>query len=135
MNHKHHLKADASNDGIFVSADGDPDALYCAIGAVTADALKHIIPELQTNLPPKALCECFCKTLGMLLRDHFGEQYEVPITAKKEPQGEQNEDDKKPTPEEVMEMMVKLGPDGLKELTRLQVNRLIDKMSSGKPKE
>lgn len=69
--------------------------------------------------------------MSTLLRAHFGAQYEVRSTVEKEPQSEKHEDAQKPTPEEVMAMMDKLGADGLKELTRLQVNRLIDKMPSG----
>lgn len=129
------LKIDVDNKGGRVWTTGEPNDIYGAIGTATVEVLKDVIPKIQQNLSPKQVFDSFCDVMNILLRAHFGAQYEFRPAVEKEPQGEQREDAKRPTPEEVMAMMDKLGADGLKELTRLQVNRLIDKMPSGEPKE
>lgn len=129
------LKIDMDNKGGRVWTTGEPNEIYGAIGTATVEVLKDVIPKIQQNLSPKQFFDSFCDVMNILLRAHFGAQYEVRPAIEKEPQSEKHEDAQKPTPEEVMAMMDKLGADGLKELTRLQVNRLIDKMPSGEPKE
>ena len=124
------LKIDADNKGGRVWTTGEPDEIYGAIGTVN-----DVIPKIQQNLSPKQVFDSFCNVMSTLLRAHFGAQYEVRPAVEKEPQSEKHEDDKKPTPEEVLAMMDKLGADGLKELVRLQANRLLDKIPSENPKE
>ena len=128
------LKIDVDNSGGRVSMDGSPREIYGAIGTATVEILKDLIPKMQQNLSPKQTFDSFCGVMDMLLRAHFGAQYEVRPATEKEPQDEQHEDAKKPTPEEVLAMMNKLGADGLKKLTKLQVDQLLDKMPSGNRK-
>ena len=129
------LKIDVDNKGGRVWTTGEPNDIYGAIGTATVEVLKDVIPKIQQNLSPKQVFDSFCDVMNILLRAHFGAQYEVRPAVEKEPQSEKHEDAQKPTPEEVMAMMDKLGADGLKELTRLQVNRLLDKIPSENPKE
>ena len=129
------LKIDADNKGGRVWTTGEPDEIYGAIGTVTVEVLNDVIPKIQQNLSPKQVFDSFCDAMSTLLRAHFGAQYEVRPAVEKEAQSKQHEDDKKPTPEEILEMMDKLGADGMKELARLQVNRLLDKIPSENPKE
>ena len=128
-------KIDVDNKVGRVWTTGEPNEIYGAIGTVTVEVLKDVIPKIQQNLSPKQVFDSFCDVMSTLLRAHFGAQYEIRPAVEKEPQSEKHEDAQKPTPEEVMAMMDKLGADGLKELTRLQVNRLLEKIPSENPKE
>lgn len=129
------LKIDVDNKGGRVWTTGEPDEIYGAIGTVTVEVLKDVIPEMQQNKSPKQVFDCFCDVMNLLLHAHFGAQYEVRPTVEKEPQGEQHEDAKKPTPEEVLAMMNNLGAAGLKKLAELQVRQLLEKIPSENPKE
>lgn len=129
------LKIDADDSGVRVQTIGDPEQLYGAIGTTTVEVLKDVIPEMQQNKSPKQVFDRFCDVMNLLLHAHFGAQYEVRPTVEKEPQGEQHEDAKKPTPEEVLAMMNNLGAAGLKKLAELQVRQLLEKIPSENPKE
>lgn len=129
------LKIDADNKGGRVWTTGEPDEIYGAIGTVTVEVLNDVIPKIQQNLSPKQVFDSFCDVMSTLLRAHFGAQYEVRPTVEKKPQGEQHEDAKKPTPEEVLAMMNNLGAAGLKKLAELQVRQLLEKIPSENPKE
>ena len=107
------LKIDVDNKGGRVWTTGEPDEIYGAIGTVTVEVLNDVIPKIQQNLSPKQVFDSFCDAMSTLLRAHFGAQYEVRPAVEKEPQSKQHEDDKKPTPEEILEMMDKLGADGI----------------------
>ncbi len=129
------LKIDVDNKGGRVWTTGEPDEIYGAIGTVTVEVLNDVIPKIQQNLSPKQVFDSFCDAMSTLLRAHFGAQYEVRPAVEKEPQSKQHEDDKKPTPEEVLAMMNNLGAAGLKKLAELQVRQLLEKIPSENPKE
>ena len=47
------LKIDVDNKGGRVWTTGKPNEIYGAIGTVTVEVLKDVIPKIQQNLSPK----------------------------------------------------------------------------------
>lgn len=106
---------------------------YANLGAAVAEAMAQIIPKMPGNLSAQRYAKMFLETVEKQLRDHFGPLYAVePVKKSETSKADQPQDaaPKRPTPEEVLEMVMQLDDAGLRKLSGMVTHDAVKRMQA-----
>lgn len=130
-----YVKIEADEKRAKVDMEGTPLTLMSIIGSAMEECLATIVANLPA-LGQRALVQGFCETLQLCVMRKLGGGEKTDKAAEEREATPKQEESKKPTPEEVLEMMGKLDGAGTKKLLELQMQKMVDSMwTKDQPKE
>lgn len=130
-----YVKIEANEKRTKVDMEGTPLPLMGIIGTAMEECLAAVVADLPA-LSQRASVQGFCETLQLQVMRKLGGGEKADKAAEEREAAPKQEESKKPTPEEVLEMMGKLDRAGTKKLLELQMQKMVDSMwTKDQPKE
>lgn len=129
-----YLKIDADEKRTKVDMEGTPLSLMGIIGTAMEECLATVVADLPA-LGQRASVQGFCETLQLQVMRKLGGGEKTDKAAEEMEATPKQEESKKPTPEEVLEMMGKLSVAETKRLLQLQMQKLFSSTGTGNPPE
>lgn len=118
-----YVKIEADEKRTKVDMEGTPLSLMGIIGTAMEECLATIVADLPA-LGQRASVQGFCETLQLQVMRKLGGGKETDKASEGKEAPPKQEKPKKPTPEEVLEMVDKLSSEDLRKLLDLQKQKL-----------
>lgn len=118
-----YVKIEGDEKRTKVDMEGTPLSLMGIIGTAMEECLAAVVADLPA-LGQRASVQGFCETLQLRVMRKLGGGEKTDKTPEEKEATPKQEEPKKPTPEEILEMMDKLDRAGMKKLLELQMQKL-----------
>lgn len=122
-----YVKIEADEKRVRADIEGTPLRLMGILGTTTMECLEKIIEDIPAPFAGETAL-AFVDTLRLQAMCKWGGREKSDKTAEDKQPEQKPEEPKKPTPEEVLEMMSKLDSEGTKKLLELQMQKMVNSL-------
>lgn len=130
-----YVKIEADEKRTKVDMEGTPLSLMGILGTAMEECLATVVADLPA-LGQRASVQGFCETLQLQVMRKLGGGKETDKASEEKKVTPKQEEPKRPTPEEVLEMILHLDEAGLRKLSSLTLHAAAERIQDeAKPKD